>query len=126
MRALLTSLVIVAIGAGCVSHHMRQFIGHDARDVALEDGPPVYVFDLADGQRAFQYRFGGGRVQLPQTATTTGSARIIGNAVYYSAQQVGSPAIEIDAPGCIVTYLARWNGSAWIVATVRYPQQAVC
>lgn len=53
LAILLVSIVLAA--SGCVSTHMKKFIGQDVRYIEVEDGAPVKVIDLPDGQRAFQY-----------------------------------------------------------------------
>ena len=44
------AVLLVSGVAGCVSTHMKQFIGKDAVYIQIEDGPPVNVFDLPDGE----------------------------------------------------------------------------
>ena len=48
MRYRIALLFIGAVLTGCVSTHMRQFIGQDVREVVLSDGPPVNVFDYSE------------------------------------------------------------------------------
>ena len=45
------TVTVVISGLGCVSTHMKQYLGKDARYVAVDSGPPVNVFDMPDGRR---------------------------------------------------------------------------
>ncbi|HUE86440.1 MAG TPA: hypothetical protein VMO26_10215 [Vicinamibacterales bacterium] len=114
--------------AGCVSTHMKQFIGKDARVIQVQDGPPIAVFDLPDGRRALQYRIGGGTVTLPQTTTTNGQVQLIGDQAWYSQQAITTGGQTFTTDGCLVTYFALWDTTAngWIVKDIYYPRRLVC
>jgi hypothetical protein len=126
IRILISAVVLFA--SACASTHMKQFIGKDARYIAVQDGPPAYVFDLPDGTRAFQYYWGGGTYQLPKTTTTNGQVQLVGNAAYYSEQQLETGGGIVSSAGCLVTYIAKWNPDAkgWIVRQISYPHRLVC
>ena len=95
------SLALAILLAGCVSTYMKQFVGKDIHEVMIADGPPIHSFDLPDGRRAFQWRMGAG------------SATPFLGTVYYSE-------------GCVVTYIAKKQGEAWIVEDINYPDRLVC
>lgn len=126
--ALGSLLLLGAMTAGCASTHMKRFIGRDVRYVPLEDGRPVNVFDLPDDQRAFQFLWGGGRYVVPATTTTQGQVQLVGDSAYYSERKLEIPAAVIDNPGCVITYIARWNAEkkGWIVVDIAYPHRLVC
>lgn len=128
MRLALLIALVFATASGCVSTHMKQFIGKDARYIAVKDGMPINVFDLPDGQRAFQYRVGGGSVTAPTTTTTTGQLQMAGSGAYYAEQKIESGGFTVNVPGCLITYLARWSPErqGWIVTDISYPKQLVC
>ena len=121
-------LAFVLAVSGCVSTHMKKFIGKDVRYIEIDDGAPVKVFDLPDGRRAFQYLWGGGRYVVPQTTTTSGQVQLVGDKAYYSEQKIQSGGFVVDNPGCVITYIAEWNATkkGWIVADISYPKRAVC
>jgi hypothetical protein len=127
MKALVTVGVLLTL-SGCVSTHMKKYIGKDARYIQIEDGPPTNVFDLPDGRRAFQYLWGGGTYKMPRTAITTGQVQLIGDAAYYSEQKIESGGQIIESEGCRITYLARWEPTqkGWIVTEISYPNRLVC
>ena len=120
--------VLVLGCAGCASTHMKPFIGKDVRYIQVEDGAPVNVFDLPGGVRAFQYQWGGGRYYAPKTTTTSGQVQLVGDAAYYTEQKLETGGGVVDSPGCLVTYMARWNGDkqGWIVAEIAYPHRMFC
>jgi hypothetical protein len=122
-------LVLVALaGTGCVSTHMKKFVGKDVRYIEIEDGAPVKVLDLPDGRRAFQYLWGGGRYVVPQTITTQGQVELVGDKAYYTERKLQSGGYVVDNPGCVITYIAEWNAAktGWIVADISFPRRAVC
>ncbi len=126
LAILLVSIVLAA--SGCVSTHMKKFIGQDVRYIEVEDGAPVKVIDLPDGQRAFQYLWGGGRHVVPKTVTSQGQVQLVGDTAYYTEKKVASGGFVIDNPGCVITYFAEWNAAkkGWIVVRISYPKQLVC
>ena len=130
-RRLLGGVLVVLLVsgvAGCVSTHMKQFIGKDAVYIQIEDGPPVDVFDLPDGRRAFQYFWGGGTYQIPKTATTQGQVTMIGSTAWYSEQKIESGGQVIESNGCRITYLTKWDTvrKGWIVMEIAYPKRLSC
>lgn len=116
------------IMTGCASTHMKAFVGKDIRHVVLSDGQPENVMDMPDGTRAFQFRWGGGRVYVPQTTNANGQVQLVGNSAYYSEQRLSSGGFIVNSPGCLITYFARWNPEAkgWAVVSYKYPKQMVC
>jgi hypothetical protein len=130
MRALSLSLLLAlfATSNACVSTHMKKYIGRDARYIQTEDGPPVNVFDLPDGRRAFQYFWGGGTYRVPQTTSTAGQVQLVGDSVYYAEQKIESGGQVIQSEGCRITYLAKWDPTqkGWIVTEISYPKRLVC
>ena len=119
---------VLIVSNGCASTRMRKFIGRDARDVAVKDGPPVNVFDLPDGQRAFQYAVGGGSHAKLKTTSAGGQVQIAGTSAYYSEQKLEASGNSLQSGGCYTTYLARWNAEkqGWIVTDISYPKPSAC
>jgi hypothetical protein len=114
--------------SGCVSTHMKGFIGKDIREVMMTEGPPINAFDLGDGRRAFQYRFGGGTFVTSQVSNTTGSATTVGNTVWLDQRTITQPAAIVESEGCLISYIAEFSvlKSAWTVVDIRYPKRLVC
>lgn len=130
MRSSVVALVLLTLicSASCVSTHMKKYVGRDARYIAVDDGPPVNVFDMPDGRRAFQYRWGGGHYVVPKTTSTQGQVQLVGDAAYYSQQKVESGGFVVESEGCLITYFADWNSAknGWIVVDISYPKRPVC
>jgi hypothetical protein len=107
---------------------MKKYIGKDARYIAVDDGPPVNVFDMPDGRRAFQYRWGGGSYVVPKTTTSQGQIQLVGDGAYYSEQKVETGGFAVESSGCLITYFAEWNPAkkGWIVVDISYPKRLVC
>lgn len=118
----------VAVITGCASTHMKQYLGKDVREIVIDNGPPINAFDMGDGRRAFQFRWGGGTYVMPQTTTVTGSTTAIGNTTWYSGSAITSGGGIINSEGCVLTYFTRWNQEqqAWIVTEYRVPKGLVC
>jgi hypothetical protein len=123
-----TALTLLSLLSGCVSTHMKVFVGKDIREVMMIEGPPINAFDLGEGRRAFQYRFGGGKFALPQTSNTTGTATVIGNSVWLDQRTITQPATVVESEGCLISYIAEYSAtkSNWTVVDIRYPKRLVC
>lgn len=117
-----------ALLSGCVSTHMKQFIGKDIREVVLVSGPPVNMLDMSEGVRAFQFKWGGGSFKLPTTTTTTGNIYSTGNGGTFTSNSITSGGGVVQSNGCIISYITEWDNKSqgWIVSDIRYPDQLVC
>ena len=118
----------LAIISGCASTHMKQYIGEDVREIIIDNGPPINAFDIGDGRRAFQFRWGGGAYEIPQTTTIAGSSIATGNSIWYSGTAITSGGGVVASEGCILTYFTLWSEqkNAWIVTDYRVPKQLIC
>ena len=121
-------ILVVSLLAACASSHMKQYVGRDIREVMLDSGPPINAFDMPDGTRAFQFRWGGGTYSVPQTTSTTGSVTAIGHSAWFQSQSITSGGGTVTSEGCVITYFANWNAQSngWIVVSYRVPKQLVC
>lgn len=121
-------VIFILTFTGCVSTHMKQYVGKDIREVMMDSGPPVAVYDLASGKRAFQYRWGGGVVTTPETSKTTGSATVVGDSVYLSRETIRMPSSSVYVEGCLINYIALFDErtEAWVIKEIRYPKRLVC
>lgn len=128
IKRLIFVTVLTTILSGCVSTYMKAFIGKDIREVMMTEGAPINAFDLGDGRRAFQYKFGGGTLVTPQVSSTTGRTTILGNSVWLDQRAITQPAAIIESEGCLISYIAEFSSakSAWTVVDIRYPNSLVC
>ena len=113
---------------GCVSTHMKQYLGKDIREVVLDSGPPLNAMDMEGGVRAFQFRWGGGTYRVPTTTTTTGSVSTSGNSAWFNSTSITSGGGVVHSRGCLISYLTEWDDvrETWIVRDIRYPKRLVC
>jgi hypothetical protein len=123
-----TTAAVLSLLSACVSTHMKGFIGKDIREVMMVEGPPITAFDIGEGRRAFQYKFGGGKYVIPEASRTTGSATITGNSIWLDQRTITKPAIIVESDGCLISYIAEFNvaKSGWHVVDIRYPKRLVC
>ena len=121
-------VVILLLTSGCVSNHMKQYIGKDIREVILDSGPPVSAMDMGDGLRAFQFRWGGGTYSIPSTTKTSGTITAFGNSAWLSSTSITTGGGVIHSEGCLITYMTKWDSArtTWVVTDIRYPKQLVC
>ena len=120
---LLTALFLT----GCVSTYMSGYVGKDIHEVFMTEGQPVNVFDMPDGRRAYQYIFG----TVIGSTTGTQASEIKsetsgGNTANKKVTTTGNKSAAYVSSGCLVTYIARKQGDAWIVEDFRYPSRVVC
>ncbi|MDG5496709.1 hypothetical protein [Niveispirillum sp. BGYR6] len=109
--------------AGCASTEMKPFIGKDVSEVRMVWGEPISAFDLPDGRRAFQYRWGGGAAVLP--AQSQSNTFISGNTA--NTHTTSTPAIIANSEGCIVSFIGRRNKTnSFTIEEYRIPERLVC
>jgi hypothetical protein len=128
IKFLVAVSAIVGVIGGCASTHMKQYVGKDVREIVINSGAPENAFDLGDGRRVFQFRWGGGTFVVPQTTTFSGSTSAIGNSAWYSGSAITTGGGVVSSPGCLLSYIATWDSAAssWVVDEVRVPKQLVC
>lgn len=120
-------LLVALVLAGCVSDHMKQFVGKDIREIMMSEGPPANAFTLADGRKAFQWYWGGGTAVIPGNSHTTTTGQISpGGRITAHSTTVETPPTVYSSPGCLTTYIARDIDGAWIVEDISYPDRLVC
>jgi len=101
---------------------MKSHVGGSISEAYIRYGQPENIFDLPDGRRAFQFRWGGGSGVVPgyvnSTVTPTGYG--------YQVTTSGVPATYVESAGCLVTLIARRNGNDFLVEEYRIPKRLVC
>ena len=107
---------------------MKRYVGKDIRYVVVDNGPPIYAFDMGDGQRAFQWTWGGGTYRVPQVEISTAIGTAFGPSVWLTATKITTGGQTVESQGCIITYFARWNAeqNAWFIVDYSYPRRLVC
>lgn len=118
------TLLIAALTAmsGCASTEMRTFVGKPVEETQFAYGMPENVFELPDGRRAYQYRWGGGAGVIPGNAVSTASTV----AGVTTATTSMTPAMIFESAGCLITFIARDQGRGYVVEDYRVPKQLVC
>lgn len=113
MKKLLFALFLVA---GCASQIMDGFVGQNVNQVMIKYGPPVNVFDVGDGRRAFQWRVDESLI-IPQT--TNYNAYTTGNFTTGTAVTTGG---YLGSHTCFYTLYAKQNKpNSWIVVGFEKP-----
>jgi len=120
-KAIILALALTL--AGCASTAMKGFTGKSINEAFFRYGRPENVFDLPDGRRAFQFYWGGGSFAVPATSTTALNANGLGG---YTATTTSIPGGLLESKGCLVTLIARPNGTDFIVEEYRIPKRLVC
>jgi hypothetical protein len=108
--------------SACASTQMQGFVGKPIEEAYMRYGPPENVFDLPDGRRAFQFRWGGGTTVVPGYSTT--NVATYGDTA--QATTVGSPGAVINSPGCLVTLIGHPVGTSFVVDEYRIPKTLIC
>jgi len=119
MRAILALAVLLS---GCASTEMRSYVGRSVDEVLIAYGRPENVFQLQDGRRAYQFRWGGGAVVAPGTSTSTAST--IGSVTTITS--TATPAMLYESAGCLITFIAKESDQGYIIDEYRVPRQLVC
>ena len=57
-------------------------------------------------------------------AQRTAVATLFGNVT--TVQTTSTPAMILNSPGCLITYIARNNGSGFVIEEYRIPKKLVC
>ena len=119
--AYVVALVSFSLG-GCVSTEMKRYVGKPIEDALISYGKPENVFEFPDGRRAYQFRWGGGTIVTPARGQAVASS--FGNMTV--VQTTSTPAMVLDSPCCLITYITRNNGTGYVIEDYRYPKKLVC
>jgi hypothetical protein len=128
-RIIFPFLIALSLSA-CASQIMQSYVGKDIREVVMDYGTPVGAFDLADGQRAFQWNITSSHV-VPSYSTTNGSFNANTNFYGHSAMTTGNiQGSTITRPSyvstnsCLYTLIAKKGDEKeqWIVTDFRKPR----
>lgn len=114
--------ICAALLASCASTSMKGYVGRPIEDAFMTQGAPENVFDLSDGRRAFQFRWGGGA--LPLAGQSQSVITSYGNIT--TVNTTGTTAIILESPGCLVTLIGEKRGVSYVVTEYRIPKRLVC
>lgn len=128
MKRQLAAIAACLALAGCASSIMQTYVGKTVQEAALDYGPPFSVMDMADGQRAFQWKMSQ-NIFTPTTSTTYGTANVYAppGAAFGT---INSTSTTITTPGqsssfdCFYTMFGRWDDgrSAWVLTGFQKPR----
>jgi hypothetical protein len=129
----LLGLVAVVL-AGCVSTEMKTFVGKPVEETYFAYGKPENILELPDGRRAYQFRWGGGTVVVPERRTTEATVRSgtvlpspgFPQSAKVTATTTTTPARIYESAGCLITFIARDSGRGFVIEEYRIPKQLVC
>lgn len=122
MRKKILLIIAFLMTTACASTAMKGYVGKSISEAYMTQGKPENIFDLPDGRRAFQFRWGGGSGVVPGYASSTVTPMGYG----YQVTTTGVPATYVESAGCLVTLIARPRGNDFIVEEYRIPKQLVC
>ena len=122
MNKIVLSALCALVLAGCASTEMKKYVGKPIEETFIAYNKPENVFEFPDGRRAYQYRWGGGSVAMPAQGTAVATS--FGNVT--TVQTTSTPAMILNSPGCLITYIARNNGSGFVIEEYRIPKKLVC
>jgi hypothetical protein len=108
--------------SGCASTAMKGHVGKSINEAFFSYGKPENVFNLPDGRRAFQFRWGGGSGIIPGHSNST----ILPNGAGYNVTTTSTPTTFFESDGCLVTLIAQASGNDFVVQEYRIPKKLVC
>ena len=117
--------ILMALGlllSGCASTAMKRFVGQPIEEALFQYGQPVNTIDLPNGEKAFQFYWGGGSFVVPGQSRT--NVAVIGNTA--TLNTTATPATIVESQGCLVTLIARPENGRMVVREYRIPKRLVC
>jgi hypothetical protein len=121
MKPVITLFLFISVLSGCASAVMEGYVGKDVREAVLDYGPPINAVDLADGQRAFQWKINSSYTTPIQT-TTTGNISQSGYNNWFTANTITTGG-QTYSSSCIYTLFTKHSpkNDAWIVTGFKKP-----
>lgn len=121
MKTIVIALMLFL--TGCASTEMRALVGKPVEEAFIEYGRAENVFQMPDGRRAYQFRWGGGVLSSPGNTVSTGSTT--GNVT--TVITTATPVMIYQSQGCLITFIARDSGGErFVIEEYRVPRQLVC
>ena len=113
--------------SSCASTFGNKYVGGDVRLIEIDNGPPINVFDY-QGQRVFQWIYGGGTFTIPQRTSVYGSASQVGNGAIYSSTAITTGGNSITTDGCVLSFFTDYDEekNMWVVERFSFPFEIVC
>ena len=110
-------LVPIVFLLGCAAEIMQGYVGKSITEPMLDYGRPSNVFDLPNGQRAFQWKVNTSGV-VPMTTPTT--SNFYGSGGWFSVTSTTTSYAPYSS-SCLYTLLSQPKGDDWIVVGFREP-----
>ena len=107
----------VVLLAGCASQVMQGYVGKSVTEPMLDYGRPTNVFDLPNGQRAFQWKMDVGGM-MPMS--TPSNSTIYGSGGWASVTTTSTTYVPYSN-SCVYTLLGERSGKDWIIVDFRQP-----
>ena len=105
--------------AGCASQVMEGYVGKSITEPILDNGKPTSVFDLPNGQRAFQWQIDS-RGVIPMTTPVTNT--VYGPGGWASVTTTNQTRYVPYNNTCVYTLFGEKQGNDWIVVGFRKPR----
>ncbi len=119
IRHILTGLTASALLAGCAAPVLDQYMGRPVLDPMLDFGKPEAVFDLPDGQRAYQWKVEK-QATRPSPTPVIGVGIGVGGGHWGHVTTIGT-SYETYTKTCRYTLIAARRGNDWVVTDQRKP-----
>ncbi|MDO5757285.1 MAG: hypothetical protein Q4P24_07185 [Rhodobacterales bacterium] len=116
---ILTVFAAVAALTGCAQPVLDKYMGRSIVDPMLDFGKPDEVFDLAEGQRAFQWQVEKYGIR-PSPRPVIGVGIGVGGGGWGNVTTVGT-SYEPFITSCRYTLIGTPRGEDWIVTGQRKP-----
>ncbi|MGY5780757.1 hypothetical protein [Rhizobium sp. LEGMi135b] len=111
----IAALAVLLILTACASQIMKSYIGAPISSVMLDYGPPDNVYDLRQGERAYQWRKQKTQVVSGQSS---GEVRETHRGRRYEVTETPG---YVEQTECFYTFYTRSSGSDWYVTSFRQP-----
>jgi len=122
LKRLIVTAFACLVVAACVSQFAESYVGKTTTDLELDLGKPANIVEMPDGRRSYQYYWGGGTFELPQTSS--GTVSVTGNTAYVTSQTF--PAAAVSSDGCLVNFIAEQQNDQWVIVESRWPGRLIC
>ncbi|NLS20654.1 hypothetical protein HGP16_29500 [Rhizobium sp. P40RR-XXII] len=111
----IAALAVLLVLPACASQIMKSYIGAPISSVMLDYGPPDNVYDLRQGERAYQWR-------KPKTQVVSGqSSGEVKETRRGKRYEVTETPGYVEQTECFYTFYTRSSGADWYVTSFRQP-----
>lgn len=118
-RHILTATLAAALLGACAPPVLDKYVGRSITDPMLDFGKPDEVFDLPNGQRAFQWEVQKEGLR-PAPRPVIGVGIGYGGGLWSNVTTVGTTYVPYTK-SCRYTLIGARSGKDWIVTDARQP-----